>query len=149
MSRRLLWLAVLSVMFQTQVLPRPDGCKSATVDKVVKCANVYVELVGLTSRRLQGRVGNPHKDSLAIVEIYKVGKEERKSSPSDVVQSHKPYAVIETNRDGEFCYPGLPDGYYVIRFGTSGGDLNCSHVKVRILSDSANRKLNVALDYGI
>lgn len=131
-------------------LSQTDSCKSVSLGEgnVPRCASVFVEFRDITARRIKGRIESG-LDSPILIEIYKLEKKERKLDSYAITGLKDPILTIETNTNGDFCHPGLTDGYYLLRFGTEDGGFNCTWIKVRISKQSVDRKIKVDLSIGI
>jgi hypothetical protein len=143
----LVFIALLILAYTSNVRSQSSDCRSESVDKNVRCANIYVEFGDVTTSRLSGIVDSP-LDVPIVVEIYKINRSERRKDSYKLIQGREPTIAIETNAEGKFCHPGLADGHYVVRFGTSDGGWNCSWIKVHILKGSIDKKIKVDLTLG-
>ncbi len=140
-------LAVLSGWVYAQ----PNVCKSVSTELEPGCANEYREFKELTTSKLWGRVEYPITGELAYpvyVAIYKIRKDERKENSYNLVKFREPTIIIQANEKGEFCHPGLAEGYYVVKFGYHEPGFNCSWIKVRILKSSPEIRVKGEISIG-
>ncbi len=146
-------LVVFVFLFCVSGTAQSNVCKSVTVGDSIDCANMIGLLKNVTTSKLAGQVisemGEPLDGVRVLVEIYKIDKKELKIESWSLTDLKKPFITIRANEKGEFCQPGLSEGYYVIRFGTSNGEWNCTWVRVHILRNSTFQKIKFALSIGI
>lgn len=142
LSSPLVLLLVLSGHSQS---PR---CVSRSVDAKVRCAHIGVEFGEITTSKLSGTVESPLKEPI-LIEVFRIPTNETKGASYNLDSYERLVVAFETDKKGKFCHPGLPDGNYLVRFGTIHGDWNCSYQKIRIRRGSSERKSKVTLEIGI
>ena len=126
------------------------NCKSVSLGEanVPSCANIFVEFGDITVTKLQGKIESPLENPI-LIEVFRLEKSERKIPSYRIPDLKDRILAFSSNDEGEFCHPGLPDGYYLLRFGTEEGGMNCSWIKVRIAKNSVDRNIKVQLSIGI
>lgn len=123
-------------------------CKSVSVEWRPACANMIVEFRGITTSKLAGSIENPIGEPI-LVEVFAIRPQDKKGSSYSLADDDRRIVAFETDVKGKFCHPGLPEGDYVLRFGTISGGWNCSYQKVKIRNRAAERKTKVSLEIGI
>jgi len=115
-------------------------------------ANELIEYSAKTVRRIQGMVldSNGAPVNEAVVEVYKYSGGER------TFGSKERQAACLTDRNGSFCFTGLPSGLYLLRIGTRRSEgFNEVYVKVKLDRTwwtswlRIGRRLPVTLSLGI
>ncbi|HRJ89095.1 MAG TPA: hypothetical protein PLN05_07165 [Pyrinomonadaceae bacterium] len=144
----LVFAAIVTLFLTLSVPSQSKKCRAESADRSVRCANLLVEYPRVSTSRLTGKVDWPG-DVPLIVEVYRIDRSERKLSSYDLTKSRVPTHVFETDPSGSFCHPGLPEGYYVVRFGTDDGGWNCTWIKVRIANGLPKRTIRATLEIGI
>ncbi len=95
-------------------------CRRASDEDVPHGANESIEYSERTLKSIHGKVFfstyAPVKD--AVVEIYDYTDADRNLSPYNLVRSKDRRAACLTDKDGNYCFTGLPSGRYVLRAGT-------------------------------
>lgn len=133
--------------FALTVSSYAQNCKSISVDASASCANMVVEIRGVTSGRLEGQI-NPRVGLPIVVTVYRASKANKKRSAYSAADETSPVVSFEADENGRFCYPALPEGYYVVKFGTYSGAWNCTWMKLHIVSGAPVVKVKTDLTLG-
>lgn len=147
-TRRIGVLLLLVFNLASVVASQAGKSRSVSRDKSVQCANMIVEFGNVTTSSFRGKIEWP-LESPILVEIYKIKKNEQNSPVYDLVKNRTLYTALETNDKGEFYRPGLPYGYYAVRFGATEGGWNCSYLKIKMLKNASDVRIKARLDIGI
>ena len=129
-------------------LAQSGTCRATTVEGRVSCANIIVEYADIATDRLQGEIYWAGKEPVRI-EVYKIKRSDRKKASYNLTSEYDPLLVFDTDAEGRFCYPGLPDGNYVLKIGIPEFGWNCTYVKVRILKGLHRRSVEASVEIGI
>jgi protocatechuate 3,4-dioxygenase beta subunit len=95
-------------------------CQSALEDDYPHGANEEIEIKGGTVKSIHGKVSYPTGDPVAegVVEVYNYENADRNLPPYELARAKERLAACLTDKDGRYCFAGLPSGKYVLRAGT-------------------------------
>ena len=117
------------------------GCKTALKDDIPLGGNVVIVERAGTVKQIRGVTrfdvdGKTFED--VVVEVFKISKSEEKNLADNawkVVENKKRKTACVTNKNGKFCFKGLPKGTYVLRVGTRTRNVeyfNYVHIIVKV-----------------
>jgi hypothetical protein len=143
-------LAIL-ILFGAQSSDRKCSCQAALESDQPHGANELIEYSAKTVKRIQGTVLDPNGAPIneAVVEVYKYSGGEK------IFGSKERQAACLMDRNGSFCFTGLPSGRYLLRIGTRKPE-GFNEVFVKVKLDLAwwtswlrlSKKLEVKLSLG-
>lgn len=147
--KKIITLLILTFAFTVCAFSQEKkNCNSKVSSRLSQCANIVFIAKSLKVKEIKGIITSP-LDSPAIIEIYKISEEQSKEDPYNLTRYETPFKVYETNEDGEFCIKNFPEGYYVLKFGTSDGGWNCTWMIVQVSKNTKDRKIELGLEIGI
>jgi hypothetical protein len=122
--------------------------KSKKTDNEVRCANMSASFDNIRVKELKGRAESM-SDQPFVFQIYKIKENEFEKAPYNLIDGKSPIKSFETNAEGKFRVKNFPEGYYVLKLGTSDGGWNCAWIAVQVSRKNKDRKIEVGLDIGI
>ena len=127
----------LVILTLLSVLPdnRKCSCQPALESDLPHGANEAIEYKSKTVSRIHGRVTLPNGEPVqeAVVEVYDCPDRDKDKRAYEIVESGKRRMACLSDEDGNFCFMGLPSGWYVLRVGTrASAGMDESYVKVRL-----------------
>lgn len=110
-------------------------CQPASEEDVPQGANESIEYSEQTLKSIYGKVLFPTDEPVeeAVVEVYDYTDADKKLDSYHLVRSKDRRTACLTDKDGSFCFTGLPSGRYLLRAGTrTRGGMNEVYVKVKL-----------------
>lgn len=127
------------------------SCEPATADDHPHGANEVIQYNAGSMRRIRGKVTLPDGEpvSSGVVEVYKYSGRD-KNVPLYQRDDRKRRTACLTNKNGEFCFPGLPAGKYFLKVGTRGNaGMNEVYIIVNLAPNlRSKRRLDISLPPG-
>src|SRR5437870_8223150 len=116
-------LLSLLLILTSVVLPPDKGdcpCRPALESDHPHGANEIIEYSGGTVKRIQGRVTLPNGEPVtdAVVEVYEYRNNDRNKRAFEIDESTTRKTACLSDKNGNFCFAGLPPGFYVLKVGT-------------------------------
>jgi Carboxypeptidase regulatory-like domain len=130
-------LSGLAIFLLLAVPPQTSNCNChvALESDTPKSANESVEYRVKDVRRIRGRVLYPNGEPVneAVVEIYEHSGQDKNARSWEITASRTRRIACLTDRDGYYCFAGLPSGRYVLRIGTRRSEgINKAYIKLRL-----------------
>jgi hypothetical protein len=143
---------VIIVLIGVQSVDAQRNCKKMSPRSETESigANYSVQLSTLYKvRTIFGAVNHPTSAPIptAIVDVYRVSKFPKKSEPSKIASEVTRMASYQA-KNGRFCLADLPDGNYVLRFGTDQFAFAHLYIKVRKSKSASSIPIKVELSVG-
>lgn len=127
------------------------GCKHANSNDVPHGANELIELPEQDLAEIRGVVsgpGEPQPTRDVVAEVYRFQGSDNYESLKEATES-KRIAACVTGRDGQFSFPYLEPGRYLLRVGMRNiSGVNEVYAIVRIQPGARRTKLSIRLVVG-
>jgi hypothetical protein len=152
--QNLSYLLTLGVVLLTICLTTfAQDCKSPSEESPTASigANEVVQFSDVkTVRVLVGKVLDANDSPIenVIVDVFKVGKLTTTSEGGDLIYDKIPVKSYRVDRNGSFCIGNMPDGEYVLRFGTDVFAFKHTLIKVRKKRSGSRKPIEINLTPG-
>lgn len=156
---KLLSFTILLLLAAGSSPERRCSCEKALERDLPHGANETIEYSEKTVKRITGRVayeydGHPVED--VVVEIYEITQADKQVRPHEIIRRSKRKAACITPKDGSFCFPNMPSGWYLVRAGTRSANAGMNEVFIKVNVDRrwwsrwfrSDKKIELALTPG-
>src|SRR6266436_1783020 len=119
-------VSVILMLSLLSSFPRAPQCRCRPAQEVDHShgANETIEYSSGTAKGIRGQVLSPDGVAVneAVVEIYEYADSDHSFSGYRVANARQRRAACLTDKNGKFCFAGLPSGKYALRVGTRASE---------------------------